>query len=99
MSKNTGRSYRAKKTNRFVNALNSMTLETVLDWLYRSKFALEDRESLSLKQYLTEIKEVIKAEERMLEIAKKVENLTLEEKEKRRLVLDEERGEGWVICT
>ena len=76
-----------------------MTLETVLDWLYRSKFALEDRESLSLKQYLTEIKEVIKAEERMLEIAKKVENLTLEEKEKRRLVLDEERGEGWVICT
>ncbi len=74
-----------------------MTLETVLDWLYRAKFAVEDSEPLSLKQYLTEIKEVIKAEERMLEIAKKVEDLTLEDKEQRRLVLDEERGEGWVI--
>ena len=71
-----------------------MSLGTVLDWLYRAKFAAEDGEPLSLKQYLIETKEVIKAEERMLEIAKKVENLTPEEKEKRRVVLEEENSEG-----
>jgi len=73
-----------------------MTLETVLDWLYRVKFALEDKEPLSLKQYLIETKEVIKAEERMKEIENKVRSLSTEERDRRRLVLDEERGEGWV---
>jgi hypothetical protein len=91
MSKNTGRSYHAKKTNRLVNALNSMTLETVMDWLYRSKFALEDGEPLSLKQYLIEIKEVIKAEER---IAEEVAVMSDKDKERRRLVLVEEKTEG-----
>ena len=94
MLKNIGRSYHTKKTNKLLRALNSMSLGTVLDWLYRAKFAVEDGESLSLKQYLIETKEVIKAEERMLEIAKKVENLTPEEKEKRRVVLEEENSEG-----
>jgi hypothetical protein len=94
MSKNTGRSYHAKKTNRLVNALNSMTLETVLDWLYRSKFALEDGEPLSLKQYLIEIKEVIKAEERIKRIAEEVAVMSDKDKERRRLVLEEEKTEG-----
>ena len=94
MSKNIGRSYHAKKTNRMLKALNSMSLETVLDWLYRSKFALEDKETLSLKQYLIETKEVIEADERMKEIEKRVNSLSSEEKDKRNRVLDEEKGEG-----
>ena len=94
MSKNTGRSYRTKKTNTLVKALNLMTLETVLDWLYRAKFALEDGEPLSLKQYLIEIKEVIKTDERMKEIAEEVEGMSSDEKDRRRLLLDEERCEG-----
>ena len=97
MSKNTGRSYLKKKTNRLVNALNSMSLETVLDWLYRAKFAVEDGEPLSLMQYLTEIKEVIKAEERIKKVEKEVAEMSDEDKKSRRLVLDKERGEGWVI--
>ena len=71
-----------------------MTLETVLDWLYRAKFALEDGEPLSLKQYLIEIKEVIKTDERMKEIAEEVEGMSSDEKDRRRLLLDEERCEG-----
>ena len=71
-----------------------MTLETVLDWLYRSKFALEDGEPLSLKQYLIEIKEVIKAEERIKRIAEEVAVMSDKDKERRRLVLEEEKTEG-----
>ena len=74
-----------------------MSLETVLDWLYRAKFAVEDGEPLSLMQYLTEIKEVIKAEERIKKVEKEVAEMSDEDKKSRRLVLDKERGEGWVI--
>ena len=81
-----------------VSALNSMTLETVLDWLYRSKFALEDGELLSLKQYLIEIKEVIKAEQRMKEIEGKANLLSPEERDKRDRVLEEDKeGVGQLI--
>ena len=97
MSKNTGRSYLKKKTNRLVNALNSMSLETVLDWLYRAKFAVEDGEPLSLMQYLTEIKEVIKAEERIKKVEKEAAEMSDEDKKSRIIFLDKERGVGWVI--
>jgi len=94
MSKNTGRSYRTKKINSLLKALNSMTLETTLDWLYRASFALKDKEPLSLKQYLIETKEVIKADERMKEIEKDIKIMTTEERDRRSLILDEEKGQG-----
>ena len=81
-----------------VNALNSMGLETVLDWLYKSRFALEDKEPLSLRQYLLETKEVIEAEERMKKIEGNLANLSAEERDRRNKILDEEKeGVGQLI--
>ena len=94
MSKNTGRSYLAKKRNRMVKALNSMTLGTVLDWLYRAEFAQLDGEPLSLEQYLIEIKEVMEAEKRMEAIEESIKNLSNEEKDRRQVILGMEKGDG-----
>lgn len=75
-----------------------MGLETVLDWLYRSRFALEDKEPLSLRQYLLETKEVIEAEERMKKIEGNLANLSAEERDRRNKILDEEKeGVGQLI--
>ena len=71
-----------------------MTLETVLDWLYRAKFAVEDNEPLSLKQYLTETKEAIDADKRMKEVERVVMNLSSEERDRREHILEEEKGDG-----
>ena len=105
MSKNTGRSYHAKQTNKMVKALNSMSLETVLDWLHRASWALQDSkpnpplgEPLSLKQYLIETKEVIRAEERMKRIEEGIEKLSTEERDRRTVLLEKEKeGVGQLI--
>ena len=65
-----------------------------MDWLYRARFALEDKEPLSLKQYLIEIKDTIKADERMKDIEEKVSNLSPEDRDRRERTLDEEKGVG-----
>lgn len=82
-----------------------MTLETVLDWLYRASWALQDSklktptgEPLSLKQYLVETKEVIKAEERMNRIEEGIEDLSTEERDRRTMLLEmEKEGVGQLI--
>ena len=82
-----------------------MSLETVLDWLHRASWALQDSnqnppigEPLSLKQYLIETKEVIRAEERMKRIEEGIEKLSTEERDRRTVLLEKEKeGVGQLI--
>ncbi len=75
-----------------------MSLETVLDWLHRSSYAIKDGKPLSLKQYLTEIKEAIVAEKNIKEIEEQIKHLSPEAKDKRDKVLREEKeGVGQLI--
>jgi hypothetical protein len=90
MAKKQSNIYMKKKTKRMVNALNSMSLETVLDWLCRAEVCVRDGDNLGLAQYLVETKEVIEAEQRMKKIQAKIDNLSFEDTEKRRITLKRE---------
>jgi hypothetical protein len=110
MSKNIGRSYLTKKTNRLIKALNTTRWKDISNWFNRYRWSvldmqlvdednlpLEDK-PLTLEQYLIETKEVRKAEERMVEIEDKVHRLSTEEKDKRDELLEKQKeGVGHLI--
>jgi len=79
------------KTRTFVKVLNTLPLEMVLDWLYRGYYSILDEDPLSLKRYLEEVKQVEKATCRMKEIGKKIDNLSLEDSERRQRVIAAQR--------
>ena len=87
-----------QKSRTFLKVLNSLALETVLDWMYRAGWALQDSkltpplgERLSLRRYLEETKEVALATIRMSKIEDDVHNLSYEEKQRREQILDQQR--------
>lgn len=87
-----------QKSRTFLKVLNSLSLETVLDWLYRAEWALKDAkltpslgERLSLRSYLEETKESALATIRMSKIADNVQNLSYEEQQRREQILDQQR--------
>ena len=87
-----------QKSRTFLKVLNSLSLETVLDWLYRAEWALKDSkwtpslgERLSLRRYLEETKESALATIRMSKIADNVQNLSYEEQQRREQILDQQR--------
>ena len=80
-----------QKSRTFLKVLNSMSLETVLDWMYRSSYALQDGEPLSLKRYLEEVKEASIATIRMNQIDNASQGLSYEEKQRRELILEEQK--------
>ena len=87
-----------QKSRTFLKVLNSLSLETVLDWLYRAKWALEDSklnpplgEPLSLVRYLEESKEVALSIIRMNKIDNNLQKLTFEEAQRRENILAEHK--------
>lgn len=87
-----------QKSRTFLKVLNSLSLETVLDWLYRAEWALKDSkltpplgDRLSLRRYLEETKESALATIRMSKIANDVHNLSDEEKQRREQILEQQR--------
>lgn len=87
-----------QKSRTFLKVLNSLSLETVLDWLYRAKWALEDSklnpplgEPLSLVRYLEESKEVALSIIRMNKIDNNLQKLTFEEAQRRENILAEQK--------
>jgi hypothetical protein len=87
-----------QKSRTFLKVLNSLALETVLDWMYRAGWALQDSkltpplgERLGLIRYLEETKEVALATIRMSKIEDNVHNLPYEEKQRREQILDQQR--------
>ena len=82
---------KAQQSRTFLKVLNSLPLEMALDWLHRATYAYADGEPLTLKRYLTETKEVGEASFRMKEIDNQIEQLSLEDSERRDKQLAEQR--------
>ena len=98
-----------QKSRTFLKVLNSLPLETTLDWLHRAAWTLQDSktlvpseenptgdleplgETLSLKRYLEETKDVALATIRMSKITDNVHNLSFEETQRREQILAQQR--------
>ncbi len=80
-----------QKSRNFLKTLNILPLEMVLDWLHRASYALQDSETLTLKHYLEETKEVALATIRMNKIDGILQNLTYEESQRRERILEEQK--------
>ena len=92
-----------QKSRTFLKVLNSLPLETTLDWLHRAAWTLQDSKTLvpseenptgelePLKRYLEETKDVALATIRMSKITDNVHNLSFEETQRREQILAQQR--------
>lgn len=77
-----------QKSRTFLKVLNSLPLETVLDWMHRASYALLDGEPLSLRRYLEEMKEVALSTIRINKIDNNIQQLSYEERQRREQILE-----------
>ena len=80
-----------QKSRTFLKVINSLPLETVLDWAYRSYYASQDGEPLSLRRYLEEIKDSSLATIRMSKIDNAAQSLSYEERQRREQILEDQK--------